>query len=81
MSFAVRTGRRPGAARDVRRAYESLYQRVRGLRERCTLWLLSLVECCMFSVLPRGPLRRRMRDRIDAALRQRPATPPADQRL
>jgi hypothetical protein len=43
----------------------------RRLRERFVLWLLSFVERCMFSVLPRGPLRRRMRDRIDSALRRR----------
>ena len=39
------------------------------LRERFVLWMLSLVERCMFSVLPHGRLRRRMRDRIDSALR------------
>jgi hypothetical protein len=52
---------------------------LRRLRERFVLWLLSLVERCMFSVLPRGQLRRRMRDRIDSALRRRPVTPLADQ--
>jgi hypothetical protein len=38
------------------------------LRERLIWWLLGLVERHMFSVLPRGPFRRRMRDRIDSAL-------------
>ena len=49
------------------------------LRERFVLWLLSFVERRMFSVLPRGPLRRRMRDRIDSALRRLPVSPLADQ--
>jgi hypothetical protein len=35
------------------------------LRERFIWWLLGLAEYCVFSVVPRGPLRRRLRDRID----------------
>jgi hypothetical protein len=35
------------------------------LRERLLWWVLGLAERCVFSVVPRGPLRRRLRDRID----------------
>jgi hypothetical protein len=51
------------------------------LRERFVLWLLSVVERWMFSVLPRGPLRRRMRDRIDSALRRRHPVAPLTHQL
>jgi hypothetical protein len=38
------------------------------LFQRFLLWLFSLVEHCIYAVLPRGPLRRRLRDRIDSML-------------
>jgi hypothetical protein len=37
------------------------------LRERITMWLLEAIERCAYSVLPRGPLRRRILHRVDAA--------------
>ena len=38
------------------------------LSQRFLLWLFGLAEHCIYLVLPHGPLRRRLRDRIDSML-------------
>ena len=38
------------------------------LSQRFLLWLFGLAEHSIYALLPHGPLRRRLRDRIDSML-------------
>jgi hypothetical protein len=44
--------------------------RMNGLGDRLIIRLLDIIERLAFSVLPRGPLRKRLLERVDQALKQ-----------
>jgi hypothetical protein len=44
--------------------------RMDGLGDRLIIRLLSVIERFALSVLPRGPMRKRLLERVDRALRQ-----------
>jgi hypothetical protein len=44
--------------------------RMNGIRDRLNIRLLDMIERLALSVLPRGPLRKYLLERVDRALKQ-----------